>query len=267
MATPPPPPHPVAARLFAGYVRRLAQRHFAAVHWHAGEGAATEARPPRGPILFVANHTNWWDGFLACLVTARLGLDFQILMEAANLDRYPVFRRVGALPVRRDSAVRAWDDLAAATAHLRRPGTALWVFPQGARRPPAEPITATERGAAQIIAWHDAPLTLWPVAFRYAYLGEQLPEAFVWLGEPVALAGSGGRSGSAGEGRARRREMALRIESALAATLAVLDARLSIEDRTAMDLLLPGKPSINKRLDRLRHALGLLRGPFDPRNG
>lgn len=264
MAAPPPPPHPFAARIFAGYVRRLARRHFAAVHWNPGAGTDPGARRPRGPILFVANHTNWWDGFLACLVTARLGLDFQILMDATNLDRYPVFRRVGALPMHRDSPVRAWDDLAAAAAHLRRPGAALWVFPQGARRPPAERIAETERGAAQIIAWHDAPLTLWPVAFRYAYLGEQSPEAFVWLGEPLTLSGSGGWGG---KGRARRRELATRIESALEATIDALDTRLSTEDRTAMDLLLPGMPSINKRLDRVRHALGLLRGPFDPRNG
>jgi hypothetical protein len=28
-----------------------------------------------------------------------------------------------------------------------------------------------------------------------------------------------------------------------------------------------GRRSVNKRLDRVRHALGLLRGPFDERNG
>ena len=131
MAAPPPPPHPVAARIFASYVRRLARRHFAAVHWNGGAGADPGARRPQGPSLFVANHPNWWDGVLACLVTARLGLDFQILMDAANLDRYPLFRRVGALPMHRDSPTRAWDDLAAAAAHLRRPAAALWVFPQG----------------------------------------------------------------------------------------------------------------------------------------
>ncbi|MBL8978752.1 MAG: lysophospholipid acyltransferase family protein [Gemmatimonadetes bacterium] len=267
MAAPPPPPHPVAARIFASYVRRLARRHFAAVHWNGGAGADPGARRPQGPILFVANHTNWWDGFLACLVTARLGLDFQILMDAANLDRYPLFRRVGALPMHRDSPTRAWDDLAAAAAHLRRPAAALWVFPQGARRPPAERIAGTERGAAQLSAWHDTPLTLWPVAFRYAYLGEQSPEAFAWLGKPLTLGGHEGRSVRGGERRAARRELAARIELALEATVDALDARLATEDRTTMDLLLPGTPSINKRLDRLRHALGLLRGPFDPRNG
>jgi len=28
-----------------------------------------------------------------------------------------------------------------------------------------------------------------------------------------------------------------------------------------------GKLSINKRMDRVRHSLGLLRGPFEARNG
>ena len=32
-------------------------------------------------------------------------------------------------------------------------------------------------------------------------------------------------------------------------------------------LLVEGRPSLNKRLDRVRHRLGLLRGPFEARNG
>lgn len=215
-------------------------------------------------MLFVANHTNWWDGFLACLTTARLGLHFQILMDAQHLERYWMFKWVGALPVRRDSTQGGYEDLERAARVLRQPATGLWIFPQGSRRPPDEPIVGTERGAAQLVLGAGGSVTVWPVGFRYRYRGEQIPEAFVWLGEPGML--------SAGEGHEatrawRRRELATEIEARLTRTLADLDRRLLTEDLRDFSVLVPGRRSINKRLDRVRHALGLLRGPFDERNG
>ena len=247
------------------YLRGLARRHFSALRL----GGPPSRRLPAGPVLFVANHTNWWDGFLACLVTERLGREFQILMEAVHLERYWMFNRVGALPMHRGSARQAWADLERAARYLQRPRTGLWIFPQGARRPPRAALADTERGAAHLALAAGRPLTIWPVAFRYAYLGEQLPEAFIWLGQPMPWR-SDPPEGWQGEGtsaRARRGGLHRRIEAALQATVSALDARLTTEDLSEMDLLLPGRLSINKRLDRARHALGFLRGRFDPRNG
>lgn len=252
----PPLPHPLVARGFARYLRGLAGRHFAALHWNGAPA------PVAGPVLFVANHTNWWDGFLACLVSGRLGLRFQVLMETANLERYRVFRWVGALPLDRAHPRRAHADLGLAAARLAHPGTGLWIFPQGGRRPAAAPVTALERGAAQL-AVLSGPVTIWPVAFRYGYLAEQLPEAWAWLGTPF----QGGAAADGATARARRAGLHRRIESALHATVAALDDRLAREDLSEMQLLQPGRLSVNKRVDRVRHALGLLRGPFEPRHG
>jgi len=46
-----------------------------------------------------------------------------------------------------------------------------------------------------------------------------------------------------------------------------LDARLAEWRLDGFTLLLPGPLSINKRLDRVRHFIGSLEGPFDHRNG
>ena len=215
-------------------------------------------------MLFVANHTNWWDGFLACLVSARMGLHFHILMEARNLERYWMFKWVGALPMHRESAATAYLDLRRAASVLRRPATGLWVFPQGARRPPQEPITGTERGAAHLALGIDRPATLWPVGFRYVYRGEQIPEAFVWLGQPLALLP--GDAHAVARGR-RRRECAAEIEHRLQQTVTELDRRLAAEELSDFEVLVPGRRSINKRMDRVRHELGSLTGPFEDRNG
>ena len=251
----PPPPTQTAQWLFDRYVRRQAGRHFAGVHW-TGQGAAA-AWAPGVATLFVANHTNWWDGFLAFLATRRLGLDFQVLMEARHLARYRAFLRIGALPLRRDRPREAYADLTASAGYLR-PGAGFWIFPQGERRPSAEPVAGCGKGAAHLARQHRGPLRICPVAFRYAFLGEQLPEAFVLIGDawtPEANA------------RGDRDALMAAIEARLRTTVAALDGLVTAERLAAFRPLAAGRLSVNKRLDRFRHALGLLRGPFEARNG
>jgi len=209
------------------------------------------------PTIFVANHTNWWDGFLAFLVTRSLGLGFQVLMEARHLARYRVFLKVGALPLRRDRGREAYADLKAAAAYLR-PGVGLWVFPQGKRRPPSEPVAGSERGAAHLIIGHPGQVRICPVAFRYGFVGEQLPEAFVMVGEEWLPSPPAGADRSA---------LMTSIDGKLSDTVAALDRLVAAEQLDAFRPLTPGSLSVNKRLDRFRHAVGLLRGPFEARNG
>jgi 1-acyl-sn-glycerol-3-phosphate acyltransferase len=251
----PPPPSPLAQRLFEQYVRRQARRYFTGVHWLRPADAERWDRTV--PTLFVANHTNWWAGFLAFLVGRALGLTFQVLMEARHLSRYRVFLKVGALPMRRERARDAYADLTAAAAYLRA-GTGLWLFPQGERRPPAEPVSGCERGAAHLVLGHAGPVRVCPVAFRYAFVGEQLPEAFVLVGDdwipPRDPGGERGRIMQAIETRLRR-------------TVEALDEMVQSERLGAFQPLASGRLSVNKRLDRFRHAIGLLRGPFEVRNG
>ncbi len=256
----PPPPGRLACWLFHRYVERLTARHFAAVHW--GGAVPARERPP-ATTLFIANHTNWWDGFLGWLVSRRLGLHFHILMEAGGLDRYWMFKQIGALPLHRDSAAGAYADLDVATGHLRRPATSLWIFPQGSRRPASEPVTDTERGAAHLALALAGACTVVPVAFRYAYLGEQLPEAFIWQGDAFEV----GRPSISEHRSARRRALTQHMESRLQQAVGALDEQLRQENLAAFSTLVAGRLSINKRLDRVRHAAGTIDGPFEQRNG
>lgn len=248
-------PNRLAVWAFAHYVRRLFARHFTSVRWTTLSDPASW--DPAIPTLGVANHTNWWDGFLAGLLARALGRQPHVLMDAEQLERYRVFRWVGALPIRRHAARGAYHDLAVAGASLRA-GTLLWVFPSGRRRPQGERAVAFERGAAQLALQHRGPVRLLPAAFRYVYLGEQLPEAFALLGRPVVVAAGAGQD---------RRSLTRRIEQEIAAAVDALDERLRSESVNGFELLVSGRLSINKRMDRVRHAVGLLRGRFEARNG
>ena len=247
-------PRPIAVWAFARYFRGLFRRHFASARWSALDD-------PTGwdhsvPVLFLSNHTNWWDGFFSCLLTAEWGFTFHILMEAGNLERYPAFRRIGTLPLRRDSRMGAWQDLHDADRALRA-GSSLWIYPQGRRRPATEVPWRLERGAAHLAIRHSGPLRICPVAFRYSFMSEQLPEA-------IALAGVSWLHDGQDEDRSILTD---RMGAALRDTVRALDARLSDEALDDFRILVPGRLSINKRMDRVRHSLGLLRGPFEARNG
>jgi chlorobactene lauroyltransferase len=249
------PPRPLAVWAFARYFRSQFARHFASVRWATLTDAA---RWDRGvPTLFVANHTNWWDGFFAFLLGRELGLTFHLLMDAAELARYRAFRWGGVLPLRRGQLRGAYQDLADAGAYLRR-GAGLWIFPQGERRPQGERPERLARGAAQLAIAHGESVRIVPVAFRYPFVSEQLPEAFALVGQPRTFRPARG---------ADRRTLTAEIARDLLGTLDSLDGLLSEEAHGSFRTLVAGKLSVNKRMDRFRHAVGLLRGPFEARNG
>jgi hypothetical protein len=253
LPAPLPPPGPFAVRAFERYVAGLARKTFASVRWHVLDD--WRAWPPL-PTLVVANHTNWWDGFLSSPFSTAMGQHFRILMEARNLARYKIFLRVGALPIERRSPTQAMRDLAVATACLA-PGTMVWIYPQGQRRPATAPIADLERGAAWMIERHGGPIRVLPVAFRYPFLGEQQPEGFILGGHSWVEA--------PGQGM-QRKALHDRITEGLRAAVAALDARISTESLDDFATLIAGRPSINTRLDAVRHRLGLL-DDYDRRNG
>jgi hypothetical protein len=250
------PPRSLVLRLLDRYVRAQVGKHFSSAR--LGPIAAGDSGWDRTiPTLFIANHSNWWDGFFAFLVGRELGLTSHLLMDAENLERYPLFRLVGALPLRRESRRGRYQDLAASRACLE-PGAALWIFPQGARHPQGERPARLFPGAAELAVRHAAPLRICAVAFRYVYLGEQLPEAFGWLGRHWVL-----EPGCYGH----RRSLMPVLERDLLVAVDTLDGLLRAESLAGFRTIVEGRLSINKRMDRVRHAVGLLRGRFEPRSG
>ena len=78
------------------------------------------------------NHPSWWDP-LVCLVLAHRcfpGRAAFAPMDAAQLERYRFFRKLGAFGVERGTRHGAAAFLRIGTKVLARPGAMLWLTPQ-----------------------------------------------------------------------------------------------------------------------------------------
>src|SRR5262249_21005527 len=104
------------------------------------------------------------------------------MMEEKELRRYRFFTWVGAFSVNRQDARSAMGSVAYIGRMLaERRDRALAIFPQGEITPnDRRPLTIFS-GMAHV-ARRAGGATLWPIALRYEFRGEQRPEAFIRAG-------------------------------------------------------------------------------------
>ncbi len=137
--------------------RRACARFLAACGWRVS------GRFPDAPrvVLIAAPHSSWWDGVWGLLLKVALGVDIAF-MGKRELFRGPLgwlLRRLGGIPIERDSAHGLVDEMA----RRFRTSERLWlgIAPEGTRRQVSEWRTGF---------WHiarTAGVPILPVAFDY----------------------------------------------------------------------------------------------------
>lgn len=137
------------------------------------------------PMIICANHSSWWDGYVAALVKRHLKVEGYLMMEESQLRRYFFFSWIGCFSVDRHHPRAAMQSIRYA-AHLlkERPGRMVWLFPQGEIVPNDRRPLVFFRGAAHL-ARLSAPVLLYPLVTCIEYLAEQHPDLFISLGEPL----------------------------------------------------------------------------------
>lgn len=162
---------------------RLIDAYVTAKFRGAFRGLWVRGALPRGePLLVYANHTNWWDGFVAHQLSRAAGWDGYCLMEEANLARYRFLARIGAFSIRPHAPDSALESLRYARALLARPAAAVFLFPEGRLAPFGAGPLRLERGV-ELLARHARARCL-PVAVRYAFFEHERPDVLLEVGEP-----------------------------------------------------------------------------------
>ena len=257
------------------------RRGFLAKHFHAVRLLDPVPELPAGRRVFYLNHPGWWDPLAAAALAWHLApgrVPFAPI-DAAALRKYPVVGRLGLFGVERDTPAGARAFLTAADAILADPAADLWLTPQGAFVPPdARPITFAP-GLGHLLA-RDPGLHAVPVAVRYEFWTERLPELLLAVGAPATRAdvtgedetdegpaggvrrgAAGGRRGSAG---ACSRFLAGRLEGTLDALAGAAAARDPGRFRT----LRRGSAGVSGGYDALRRAAAAVAGRrYDAEHG
>ncbi len=145
---------------------------------------ALEAPPAEGPLLLVANHSSWWDGFILRDVQRRLRprSPLYTLMTTRELRRHPYLRWMGCVGLEPGNASSVLGAFRRLRDVARNDRSAVFaVFPQGSIWPPTRRPLGFERGVSVLTSLL-APLTVLPVAIHVEPLNRAAPTAFVSIG-------------------------------------------------------------------------------------
>ncbi len=141
------------------------------------------------PNIFYAPHGNWWDGIVGYNLIRRV-FDLKLRMMIEEMNRFPLFARVGAFPVNKKSPQEAMKSLKYIVEDLKKPDLGLWIFPQGIIKPPNFRPIEFQTGLAYIaqnVAKKHGGVNLIPVAVNYVFLREDKPEVIVELSDPLII--------------------------------------------------------------------------------
>ena len=176
--------------LFAFYHKRLLKKHFYAIHAAGIENL--NSLNGKVPVIMYANHSNWWDGFIAYFISNRiLKKDDYLMMDIEQMRKYRFFKYIGVFSVSRKSAAEAFSSLQYAAELLKSSGKYLWIFPQGDMTPQDRRPLRFFSGITKL-AEITGNVYIVPVCFRYEYLMEQRPEVFISIGKPDLFSGKPG---------------------------------------------------------------------------
>ena len=139
---------------------------------------ATASPAPPAPLIIYANHASWWDP-LSCIALSRHLLPdahHYGPMDAAALQHYGIFRKLGIFPVETGTPREPPNSCALPVRSSPRPNSVLWLTPEGrftdVRTRPAVFLP----GLATLVARTGA-CTLVPLAIEYAFWDERLPRS------------------------------------------------------------------------------------------
>lgn len=170
--------------LFEWYNRYyLIHRHFHTVGVKGDLNPTVEADHP--PVLYIANHSSWWDGLLVYEAVRRLSgaYDHYMMMQDAQLSVFRFFRRLGAYGMEQQSYKGIKESLQY-TVKLLKEGKRVWIFPQGEITALHQEQLRFQGGIGSILKAVGSACIV-PVTLEYRLMHHPKPDASLRIGRPV----------------------------------------------------------------------------------
>ena len=182
------PGSPGAWRVFEWWFRPWLRRQLTGIHLAGLNSIRTESEAAGDlPLVLIANHTSWFDGFLLREVHRHLRPDtpLRTLMLRRELEQNPILRFIGGSgfdPEQPFTLRRALGEVVA----LRNTGVTLSYFPQGKIFPSARRPLGFARGIEGVLRALRPALVL-PVGLHLEMGNRVRPAAWITLGSLIRV--------------------------------------------------------------------------------
>jgi 1-acyl-sn-glycerol-3-phosphate acyltransferase len=242
-----PPISGFTSRFFARVVRRYFRSHFRSVM--AANLPAFEGAP--APLIVYGNHVSWWDPMLILLLARTFMPERRHYapMQAEQLERYPILRKIGIFPVDTTSGNGVGAFLRTSEAILKSGGV-LWITPQ-ARFADVREFPLRFKAGLGMVAARVPGITLLPLAVEYVFWDERMPEALARFGEPFVIDPALDRAG-----------VTAALENALASVMLELQKDSMARDATRFRTVITGRRGTGGVYGMLQRVRGRASGKF-----
>ncbi|ANU27201.1 lysophospholipid acyltransferase family protein [Planococcus versutus] len=139
---------------------------------------------PKKPVMFIANHSSWWDGLVFFYLNRTIWRhDIHMMMHEKGLKKHSYFRFLGAFSVNRQKPKDIVLSLQYAETLLRQ-GKSVVLFPQGDEfHLETRPLSFLAGAAYLMEKCPDVPIV--PLSFYYSFGHQQKPE--LWIRQHDAI--------------------------------------------------------------------------------
>ncbi len=238
-------------RWFTWWLRGYVRKHFHAVRLSSGTRPRLD---PDLPLIVVLNHPSWWDPLVGALLAALFPERAHYApIDAAALERYRFFAKIGFYGVEQNSPRGALQFLRATSAILSLPASAAWITAQGEFTDARCRPVRLRGGVGHLASRLDRGVIV-PLALEYVFWDERLPEALARFGTPLLIS-EGHELGPA--------QWVARVAAALEATQDALRGDALTRDPARFETLLGGRVGIGGVYDWWRRFRAWVGGkPF-----
>lgn len=224
---------------FKLYHKLLLKRHFFRIHLCGSDNLNRIDKAL--PVILYANHSNWWDGFMAFQLTSNyLKADDYLMMDFEQMRKYRFFKYIGVFSVNRGDAREGVESINYTAELLKDSKKYLWIFPEGVMHAQDYEPLKFYSGLTRI-AEKAGKVNLVPVSLRYEFINEQRPEVFIKIGEPDVITNNINDTKTYTE----------YLQNKLAGDLDLLRSDVINQNFGNYKVIFTGKHSRNKTVDKL----------------
>ena len=168
-------------KLFGVYNRNLLKRNFQS--FRVKNLQSLKVSDENIPLIIYANHSSWWDGLILFEILKTSEFDSYVLMEEKQLNKYRIFRKLGAFSIIRENFRESIKSLNYAFEILSKgKNKTLLIFPQGEIFPNDKRPLDFFNGLSYLATKLERCILI-PCSIRLEFIHNHKPEIFVKFDE------------------------------------------------------------------------------------